>query len=96
MPASIITSDDLAEFKKELLEKIQELLESIMAENRPRNWIKSAEVMRILNISNTTLQNLRNTEKIPFYQVGGLIFYDLEEINDVLTGNKFGKNNSDL
>ncbi len=58
MPAQIITTDDLREFKIELLDEISKLLEE-SKELKPKKWLKSTEVRKLLNISPGTLQTLR-------------------------------------
>jgi hypothetical protein len=50
----------------------------------PKRWLKSHEVKKILGISPGTLQSLRDTGKIPFKKVGGLIYYDASEIDTLL------------
>ncbi|RXG17126.1 hypothetical protein DSM03_1021, partial [Leeuwenhoekiella aestuarii] len=75
MPATLITTDDLYEFKLELLEDLKKLLQ-IQAEAKPKSYLKSSEVMEWLQISPGTLQNLRINGTIPFTKVGGIIYYD--------------------
>lgn len=90
MPLNILTTEDLNEFKMELFEEIHQLFAIETTKKRPGNWIKSSQVMRILRISHGTLQNLRNSKIIPYYPVGGIIFYDLEEINQILVDSRIG------
>lgn len=90
MPSEIITTEDLHDFKMELIEEIGELLKQQSSSGKIKTWVKSSEVREILKISPGTLQLLRKNKTIPFYQVGGLIFYDLEEINEILLGNRKG------
>lgn len=58
MPTSIITTDDLREFKMELLDDIKSLL-SKQATGNLKKYLKSSEVMDLLQVSSGTLQNLR-------------------------------------
>ncbi|WP_435255269.1 helix-turn-helix domain-containing protein [Tenacibaculum sp. A30] len=87
MPTSIITTDDLREFKLELLGDIKELLNSQSA-SKPKKWLKSQEVRELLSISPGTLQNLRINGTLPYSKVGGVIYYDYEEILKVIEENK--------
>lgn len=87
MPTSIITTDDLREFKLELLGDIKELLNS-RSISKPKKWLKSQEVREILSISPGTLQNLRINGTLPYSKVGGVIYYDYEEILKVIEENK--------
>lgn len=86
MPTSIITTDDLREFKLELLEEIRELLTS--KNSSSKKWLKSTDVMKMLKISPGTLQNLRINGTIPYTKIGGLIYYDAGEIERVLEENR--------
>jgi len=87
MGATIITSEDLMEFKVELLEDIKELLEN-QTGYAPKKWLKSNEVRELLGISPGTLQNLRINGTLPFTKIGGILYYDHGEIMEVLERNK--------
>lgn len=87
MPTTIITTDDLREFKTELLEELKELLTE-QNSGRLKKFLKSSEVMDMLQISPGTLQNLRINGTLPYMKVGGLIYYDAEEIQKVLMENR--------
>lgn len=87
MPANIVTTEDLKLLKEELLSDIKQLLlkyDKITIDK----WIKSGTVMNKLEISPGTLQNFRINETIPFSKLGGIIYYDEEEINQILIDNK--------
>ena len=87
MPATIITTDDLREFKLELLVQIKEILNSKTTLSS-KKWLKSPEVRKLLDISPGTLQNLRINGTLPYYKVGGLIYYDYQEILKVIEDNR--------
>jgi len=87
MPTSIITTDDLREFKMELLEDIQKLLANHSSGTLKR-YLKSSEIMDLLQISPGTLQNLRVNGTLPYTKVGGIIYYDAMEIQNVMTANR--------
>ncbi|MBD0831513.1 helix-turn-helix domain-containing protein [Aestuariibaculum sediminum] len=87
MAATIITTDDLYEFKIELLEDLKTLL-SNETESRSKKWLKSPEVRELLGISHGTLQNLRINGTIPYSKVGGVLFYDYQDIIKVIEENK--------
>ena len=44
--------------------------------------------MELLKISPGTIQNLRINGTLPYTKVGGIIFYDFEEIQQVMTKNR--------
>ncbi|QDO95258.1 helix-turn-helix domain-containing protein [Formosa sediminum] len=86
MPTSIITTDDLHEFKLELLDDIKRLLNA-HSKSKINSYLKSSEVMSLLQISSSTLQNLRLNGTLPHTRIGGIIYYSSEEIQAVLTEN---------
>lgn len=87
MSATIITTDDLREFKMELLEDIKELLQK-QNKQAARKWLRSPEVRKLLGISSSTLQNLRINGTLPYTRVGGGLYYDYHEIMEVMENNK--------
>ncbi|WP_281986907.1 helix-turn-helix domain-containing protein [Aquimarina aggregata] len=87
MPTSIITTDDLRDFKMELLDDIKTLL-TRQASGKIKKYLKSSEVMEMLQISPGTLQNLRINGTLPYTKVGGIIFYDVDEIEKVMEANR--------
>ncbi|WP_179354365.1 helix-turn-helix domain-containing protein [Winogradskyella vidalii] len=87
MPATIITTDDLREFKLELLAEIKDIL-SKQSQGQLKKYIKSSELMDLLKISPGTLQNLRINGTLPFTKVGGIIYYDAAEIQKVMDKNR--------
>ncbi len=89
MEISIVTKEDLQEFKSELIEKIENLLSHQPEKNEEEQvWLKSHHVQRMLGISAATLQNLRVNGTMPYSKVGGVIFYDKKEVLEVLNRNK--------
>jgi hypothetical protein len=49
--------------------------------------VKSFEVRKLLNISSGTLQHLRDTGRLPFSKVGGIIYYEHEGIKSMMETN---------
>lgn len=87
MPTSIITTDDLRDFKFELLDDIKKILTK-QASGTLKKYLKSSEVMELLQISPGTLQNLRINGTLPFSKMGGIIYYDSEDIQKVMLKNR--------
>lgn len=86
MSATLITTEDLYDFKMELLEEFKKLLQH--QQGSIKKYLKSSEVMELLQISPGTLQNLRANGVLPFHKVGGIIFYDTEDIQKVMDSSK--------
>jgi len=86
MPAQIITTDDLREFKIELLDEIRVL---ISEQKNPvlKRWMKSVEVRKLLNISPGTLQTLRINGTLPYTKIGGTNYYNASDIDVLLSQN---------
>lgn len=79
MPASIITQDDLRIFKEELLDEIKEIINEGDTIKR-KQWLKSSEVKKFLQISEGSLRNLRVNGTLPHSIVGGIFYYDYDDI----------------
>lgn len=90
MPTQIITSDDLREFKIELLEEIRLIFLSSQSVVNPENkrFLKSQEVMQLLNISASSLQTMRNSRILSFTRIQGTIYYDWNDIVKLMEQNK--------
>lgn len=91
MQISIVTQEDLQELKSSLIESIESLKEVLLQNNTkvPNvELLKSHQVQRLLGISPGTLQNMRVNGTIPFSKVGGVIFYDKQDILNIIEDNK--------
>ncbi len=86
MPKEIITTDDLREFKIELLEDFKKILKTA-GSSLPKKYLKSSELKKVLNVSSGTLQTLRINGTLSYTKFGGIIFYDAEEIYKLLKEN---------
>ncbi len=100
MATSIITPDDLEQFKWELLDQIKQILDKKVdkpiSQEEKRVWIKSHQVQRLLGISPGTLQNLRINGTLPYTKVGGVLFYNKEDIEKILENNMRNADQSNL
>ncbi|HWB26320.1 MAG TPA: helix-turn-helix domain-containing protein [Chitinophagaceae bacterium] len=83
----LITAGDLYDFKNDLLIEFKKLLKE--ASGHPgKKWLKSFEVRKLLNLSHNTLANLRINGTLPFTKIGGVIYYDYDDIQAMLTNKK--------
>jgi len=87
MIANIITFDDLQKFKTDFLEELVAVLEQRRT-TPARKWLKSHEVRRLLTISPNTLQALREDGLLPYTKIGGVIYYDFDDIKKMLDQHK--------
>jgi predicted DNA-binding transcriptional regulator AlpA len=83
----LLTLDDLADFKRQFLFEIKSMLKEYVGQPN-KKWLKSHEVRKILNISAGTLHTLRNNGTLPSTKIGNIVFYDIEEIQQVLESKK--------
>ena len=86
MAATIITTDDLYQFKLELLDEIKQMLGG---ENKSKEWLRSSELRKLLKISPGTLQNLRINGTLPYTKIGGVIYYAYSDVMKMLEENRF-------
>jgi hypothetical protein len=85
MTLDILTREDIQIFKSELLEEIRKMLQP---QTESKEWLKSSDVLEILNCSPGTLQNLRINGTLPFTKIGGTIYYANRDVLNVLQVNK--------
>jgi hypothetical protein len=83
MPAQILTTDDLREFKIEMLEEIKKLLRQSGVQPS-KKWLKSPDIRKLLGISPGTLQTMRINGTLPYTKIGGVIYYDYEDVQKML------------
>ncbi len=83
MDSKLITVADLQVFKVEMLREIKKLLANAPAP-LPKRWLKSHEVQKILRISPGTLQHLRDSGQLKFSKVGGIVFFEMKDIEEMM------------
>lgn len=86
MAVEIITREDLNEFRNQLLNDLKEII--LSKPQQTKQWLKSNEVRKLLNISPGTLQNLRINGTLSYTKIGGILYYDNSDIDKLLSGNK--------
>ncbi|ATL48990.1 DNA-binding protein [Chitinophaga caeni] len=89
----IVTLADLQDLKLELLEEIRKLLRE--QQGQPgKKWLKTSEVRKLLDASPGTLQRLRNDGTLPHKKIGGIVYYDYEQISKMLAPDQFSQHKS--
>jgi hypothetical protein len=86
MAVQIITIEDLNEFRNLLLNDLKEIINS--KPQQTKQWLKSNEVRKLLNISPGTLQNLRINGTLSYTKIGGIMYYNHSDIDKLLERNK--------
>ena len=87
MSLEILTKADLQQFKTDLFAELKELLNNITPGTQ-KKWLKSYEVREMLGISRGTLQHMKDSQVLHPTLVGGLLFYEYDEIAKLMQGNK--------
>lgn len=85
MSIELITKDDLEAFRKNLLADIQHLLSSNQTDEN-KGWLRCSDVRKMLKISTGTVQNLRISGKLKSQKVGGIHFYKLTDVENMISG----------
>ncbi|MDP9962244.1 DNA-binding protein [Chryseobacterium lathyri] len=94
MEISLLTKEDLQEFKIQLLLDIERIFDEKLQPTRstPKDidpeWIRSKSVRAFMNISPATLQNLRVTGKVKFKKVLGSYYYNLDDLKKLFENEK--------
>ena len=86
MAIEVLTKEDLNEFRTLLISDFKELLKS--TPQQTKQWLKSKEVRKLLNISPGTLQTLRINKTLSYTKIGGIIYYAQKDIEKLLDENK--------
>lgn len=79
---SLLTKEDLQDFKKELLQEITNLFENKNAVQK--QWLRTSEVKKLLNVSSGTLQNHRINGTLTYKKLGGSLYYSYDEIQKLM------------
>ena len=82
----LLTKEDLEAFKRDLIQEIKALMqpEGLQA----KQWLKSVEVRKLLNISPGTLQNMRINGTLSYTKVGSILYYKYADILKMLNDNQ--------
>lgn len=82
--AEIVTLEKFNDFEDRIFKELEGFKQNSTTESR---WLKSNDVKELLGISHGKLQDLRDRGLIPFTKLGGVIFYDRNEIEKMLLKN---------
>ncbi|MBL4674601.1 MAG: helix-turn-helix domain-containing protein [Mucilaginibacter sp.] len=82
-----ITIQDLLDFKEQLITDIKKLLKE-RAGVPSHQWLKAMDLKKMLRLSDGKLQYLRDKGIIPFKKLGGVTYYNLDEIQELMNAGK--------
>jgi hypothetical protein len=84
MTVELITKEDLEEFRQLMLKDLKLLLAKRTEE--PQKYLKSYQVKNMLKISGGTLHTLRANGTLKFTRIGHIIYYNYEDIMQLMEG----------
>lgn len=87
MAVEIVTKSDLAEFKNSLIKELSELFGTRKPKEQ-REWLKTYEVMALLDISKSTLHQLRINGTLAYTRIGHCVYYQYNDIRALMEKNK--------
>ncbi|WP_367331382.1 helix-turn-helix domain-containing protein [Sphingobacterium multivorum] len=76
----ILSKQDLELFRIRMISDIEKILAANFSPQEDFGWLRSKAIRKIMDISPTTLQNLRITGKIRFKKVRGSYYYNKEDL----------------
>jgi hypothetical protein len=79
----LLTIESLMDFKRQLIFELKAIMKEYAGQSHNR-WIKSQDVRKFLKISPGTLQNMRITGALSYTKIGGIFYYDLEDIEKMM------------
>ncbi|WP_295769311.1 helix-turn-helix domain-containing protein [uncultured Mucilaginibacter sp.] len=83
----LITVQDLIDFKQQLIIDIKKLLKE-QSGMPGHHWLKAFEIKKMLRLSESKLQYLRDKGLIPFKKLGGITYYNSDEIEKLMASGK--------
>lgn len=87
MAANIVTTEDLLQFKEELINEIKILLSRDRGLHL-KQYLKTSQLRKLIPFSAGTLQNIRDNGTLPYTRIGGVIFYAQEDIQKMMDDHK--------
>ncbi|HVT87045.1 MAG TPA: hypothetical protein VHD35_17730 [Chitinophagaceae bacterium] len=86
MTVTVLTKESLREFKYEFLQAMKQALER--NNEKPNKWLRTHELQELLDISVGSLKKLRDEGAIKFWKDEKYVYYDWEQIEELLEGAK--------
>ncbi|MFC2080880.1 helix-turn-helix domain-containing protein [Bacteroidota bacterium] len=81
----LLTRKDLYDLEAKIMDKLNKLSEK---DDNRKKWYRTADLIKILNLSASSIQSLRTSGTLPFSKVGGTLFYDPNDVKEMITKNK--------
>jgi len=72
----------------ELEERLYNRMLNLLKASKPKAWMQTPELKKILKISDSTAQYLRNTRALPCSKIKGTYYYKYNDVINLLERNK--------
>jgi excisionase family DNA binding protein len=79
-----LEQDDLNDMENRIVKRIISELEA----SKPNEWMKTKDAVAYLKCNQSTLLALRTNKTIPFYKLGGSVYYRKSDLDEVLFNSK--------
>ncbi len=76
----------VAEFY-DLEERLYKRIIDFLQESKPKKWIRTTDVQKILGKPASSIQALRDSGALPYSRIGGTIYYEYDKIMHLLEDN---------
>jgi len=80
MNLEIITKADLNELKRQIVTEVVQKLKQEFNGVSEKEYLKTMEVKKILGCSDSKLEAMRRSGKLPFTKLQGTIYYNKEDV----------------
>lgn len=79
MNIEVMSKEDLMNVRRELIAEIQDVKRLLQGRNE-QQYLRSKDVKRILGCSDSKLESLRKSGKLPHTKVQGTIYYNSDDV----------------
>ncbi|MFV0211432.1 helix-turn-helix domain-containing protein [Empedobacter falsenii] len=73
---------------QQIRDMINSDLKQFLENNIKTRWLRTNEVCEQLGISISTLKQMRSNSQITYSRIGKVIYYDMDDIHNILEQNK--------
>lgn len=79
---------ELEQFKSDLIGALTDVVKQ-QAPQEEKPWIRLNEVCEILSVSKSTVSNMRVRGQLKAKKIGGINYYSIEEIRQLMSQDRF-------
>ncbi len=89
-PGELATKEDMEKLKEELRQEIRELrAQREEGSSSKKKWLSTREVQEYIDVSTSTLHNLRAKGVLHPGKLGGTLYYEKAEIDSAIKNGQF-------